>query len=177
MDNIKKELQKVIHKMVGEYVIKSSHYEKELCSLLSWKCVDDRYYDAYNGESYIELKKGQSSMWFNMVRYAEIQTKIGRQGTVTLFVKYNKKKKRVTEIYIIDTKRILSFLNMVPTKAACCIILSKDCKRNLDMQAGATAKDLKEMANFVVINPMELYDKCMIEIIKYNKRKRKRKRN
>ena len=35
-------------------------------------------------------------MWFNMVRYAEIQTKIGRQGTITLFVKYNKKKKRVS---------------------------------------------------------------------------------
>ena len=82
-------------------------------------------------------------MWFNMVRYAEIQTKIGRQGTITLFVRYNKKKKRVTEIYIIDTKEILTFLNMVPTKAACCIILSKDSKRNLDMQAGATAKDLK----------------------------------
>ena len=38
---------------------------------------------------------------------------------------------------------------MVPTKAACCIILSKDSKRNLDMQAGATAKDLKTMANYV----------------------------
>ena len=90
-------------------------------------------------------------------------------------LKYNKKKKRVTEIYIIDTKKILSFLNMVPTKAACCIILSKDSKRNLDMQAGATAKDLKTMANYVVMNPMELFDKCMIEIIKYNRRKRKRK--
>ena len=47
---------------------------------------------------------------------------------------------------------------MVPTKAACCIILSKDSKRNLDMQAGATAKDLKTMANYVVMNPMELFD-------------------
>ena len=65
---------------------------------------------------------------------------------------------------------------MVPTKAACCIILSKDSKRNLDMQAGANAKDLKTMANYVVMNPMELFDKCMIdEIIKYNRRKRKRK--
>ena len=65
---------------------------------------------------------------------------------------------------------------MVPTKAACCIILSKDSKRNLDMQVGATAKDLKTMANYVVMNPMELYDKCMIdEIIKYNRHKRKRK--
>ena len=65
---------------------------------------------------------------------------------------------------------------MVPTKAACCIILSKDSKRNLDMQTGATAKDLKTMANYVVMNPMELFDKCMIdEIIKYNRRKRKRK--
>ena len=44
------------------------------------------------------------------------------------------------------------------------------------MQVGATAKDLKTMANYVVMNPMELYDKCMIdEIIKYNRHKRKRK--
>ena len=175
MQQIRRQLEETIHEMTGEYVIKCSHYEKELCNVLNWKCVDDRYYDAYNGESYIEIKKGQSSMWFNMVRYAEIQTKIGRQDTITLFVRYNKKKKRVTEIYIIDTKKILTFLNMVPTKAACCIILSKDSKRNLDMQAGATAKDLKTMANFVVINPLELFDKCMIEIIKYNRRKRKRK--
>ena len=117
MDSIRRELANCIHEMTGEYVIKPSHYEKELCDLLNWKCVDDRYYDAFNGESYIEIKKGQSSMWFNMVRYAEIQTKIGRQGTITLFVKYNKKKKRVTEIYIIDTKKILSFLNMVYIKA------------------------------------------------------------
>ena len=53
---------------------------------------------------------------------------------------------------------------MVPTKAACCIILSKDSKRNLDMQAGATAKDLKTMANYVVMNPMELFDKCILII-------------
>ena len=45
------------------------------------------------------------------------------------------------------------------------------------MQAGATAKDLKNMANFIVINPMEIYDKCMVEIVKYNRLKRKRKRN
>ena len=118
MQQIRRQLEETIHEMTGEYVIKCSHYEKELCKVLNWKCVDDRYYDAFNGKSYIEIKKGQSSMWFNMVRYAEIQTKIGRQDTITLFVRYNKKKKRVTEIYIIDTKKILTFLNMVPTKAA-----------------------------------------------------------
>ena len=72
MDSIRRELANCIHEMTGEYVIKPSHYEKELCDLLNWKCVDDRYYDAFNGESYIEIKKVRAAcglIWYDTLKY------------------------------------------------------------------------------------------------------------
>ena len=159
--------------MKGDFVVKDSHYEKELCDITQWDCFDSRYYDAYDGKTFIEIKKGQTQMWFNMIRYAEIFVKIGTQNTITLFVKYNKKKKRVDEIYIIDTKRILNHLNMTPTKAACCIILNKDSKRSLHMQASATLKDMREMSTFIVVNPLYILNRCFLAIKRCGKRKRK----
>ena len=41
--------------------------------------------------THIEIKKGQDSMWFDMVRYAEIFHGLGRQNTVTVFIRYDKK--------------------------------------------------------------------------------------
>jgi hypothetical protein len=170
MLRIKQELEKCIHNMKGDFVVDSTNYESKLCEITKWQCIDNRYYDAFDGESYIEIKKGQQGMWFNMIRYAEIFVKIGQQNTVTIFVRYNKKKKRVEEIFVIDTKEILDFLHMVPTKAACCIIMNKDSKRNLHMQAGATAKDMRKMASYIVSNPEYIMDKCIKLIKKFNRK-------
>jgi len=173
MQQIRKRLEQCIHLMEGDFVVKESHYEKELCDIVQWECFDSRYYDAYDGKTYIEIKKGQSMMWFNMIRYAEIFVKIGTQNTITLFVKYNKKKKRVDEIFIMDTKRILNHLNMTPTKAACCIILNKDSKRSLHMQAGATANDMREMSSMIVVNPHYLAEECFKMLKQYTKQQKR----
>ena len=177
MLRIRKRLKECIKDMKGDFVIKDSHYEEELCGITKWDCFDSRYYDAYDGKSYIEIKKGQTQMWFNMIRYAEIFIKIGTQNTITLFVKYSKKKKRVDEIFIMDTKEIQNHLNMTPTKAACCILLNKNSKRSLHMQAAATAKDMRDMATFVVVNPDYMVERCFYALKKNKKKSRKRKRS
>ena len=173
MLRIKRRLEQCIHKMTGEFIADPTNYERKLCQIVEWQCIDNRYYDAFDGETYIEIKKGQQGMWFNMIRYAEIFVKIGQQDTITIFVRYDKKKKRVDEIFVINTKKILEFLNMVPTKAACCIILSKDSKRNLHMQAGATVKDMRDMASYIVYNPVYMMDKCVKQIKRYDRKKLK----
>ena len=171
MLRIKKQLERCIVDMEGDFVLKEAHYERELCKIVKWQCFDERYYDAHDGETYIEIKKGQGQMFFNMVRYAEIYLKIGTQDTVTLFLRYSKKKQRIEEILIIDTPKILKFLNMNPKKAAWCIILNNDSKRQLHMQASATLKDMREMSSYIVYHPKSIMDKCIKKIKKF-KRKR-----
>jgi len=142
-----------IHHMVGDEVCKASHYEGFFCDVLGWNMVDDRYYDAYNGLHYIEMKKGQSLMWFDLVRYAEIYLNIGRQGTITLFIQYDKRVKCVKEVYVIFTTRLMDFLNMSETVAKQCIELYQLQTRRLNMQASATKLDMKKMAFCVINNP------------------------
>ena len=79
MLRIKKQLERCIVDMEGDFVLKEAHYERELCKIVKWQCFDERYYDAHDGETYIEIKKGQGQMFFNMVRYAEIYLKIGTE--------------------------------------------------------------------------------------------------
>ena len=73
MKKIAIEVQRRIHCMQGEWLAKKSSYEKKLCSVLQWKVVDSRYYDAITeNNSLVEIKKGINGMHFDMIRYAEI---------------------------------------------------------------------------------------------------------
>ncbi len=152
-DNIlKTQLKKKIKKMKGDFVILQNSYEKAFCNIMNWQPVDSRYYDATDGNTFIELKKGQNMMWFDMVRYAEIHLGIGKKDTITLYINYDKKRKVVKEICVIPTDRIIEFLGMTDTKARVCIKMMKSLKRGLNMQASATKNDLREMSSYIVKN-------------------------
>ena len=58
----------------GDFIIPKNRYEKKICETIGWEVFDERHYDAYsiNSDIFIELKKGQSSMHFDMIRYSEI---------------------------------------------------------------------------------------------------------
>ena len=151
MTKIASELRNASTKMIGKWIGKKNSYEKECCQILGWTAQDARYHDAYNGTSYIEIKKGQSSMWFNMVRYAEIFLGIGKQSTVTVHFKWTQKPEtKIVEVYIIDTKQVIKFLKMTKEKALIIIKLNNGVERQLCMQASATNKDLKKMASHII---------------------------
>lgn len=145
-----------IDEMSGSWVIPKNGYEKSFCQLLGWKCVGGRWSDARNATTSIELKKGQDSMWFDMVRYAEIFTGKGQQQTVTVFLRYDKKQEYVREIYIIDTKQLLLFLKLDSKTSNFCIQLHQDTHRGLNMQASATSRDMRAMASHIVRSKREV---------------------
>ena len=180
MLRIKKKLQSYIHLLQGDFTVKEKHYEERLCSLLEWECYNDRYFDAFNGESFIEIKKGLGHMFYNMIRYAEIYLKCGKQDTITLFMRYNKSKKRIDEVLIIDTQKILDFLDLSATKASLCIYMKKTAKRQIHIQASATLKDMRQWSSYIVYHPKYLFDMCMKEIQRRRhpllRKKKKRKR-
>lgn len=145
-----------IDEMSGSWVIPKNGYEKSFCTLLGWDCVSGRWSDAKNTNTPIEIKKGQDTMWFDMVRYAEIYTGQGLQQTVTVFFRYDKKQAYVREIYIIDTKQLLLFLKLDVESSEFCIEMHQKACRNLNIQASATSKDMRKMASIIVRSKREL---------------------
>lgn len=172
MQTIKDQLQKTIDTMEGPWIVRKNSYEKEFCKHLNWLCKEGRYADAMSGDTLIELKKGQSCMWFDMVRYAEIFKGIGPQNTVTLFIRYDKRYIHVRDIYVIDTKKILEFMKMDDHIASFCIKTKAHLPRGLNMQACATHRDMRNMASYIVTSRKERERGMMLAEDKRIKRKR-----
>ena len=137
--------------MNGPWVVPKNNYEKKFCKVIGWEIDEGRYCDAFDGHSYIEIKKGQSCMWFDLVRYAEIVLGVGTQNTITVFIRYNKKRESVEECLIIDTKNIIKFMKMNKTDSRYCIRMKKELPRSLNMLASATVTDMRKMASYIVI--------------------------
>lgn len=143
------------HLLKGSFITKKNSYEKAFCDIMGWTCVSNkdpnsRYYDCTNNFSCIELKKGQGMMWFDMVRYAEIFLKKGKQHTVTVYIDYNMKRAAINEIYIIPTSKLVEFLRLDKDKAERCLEFYREVPRGLNMQASAYKKDLRQMAARII---------------------------
>ena len=150
MHRIALQVQKVIHSLQGDWIVPKNAYEKNLCKALDWQVFDNRYYDACNGEVYIEIKKGQSSMHFDLCRYAEILLGHGQADTVTVFFRRNKARKQITDAYIIDTKHLIEFLQINKAFALLYLRVKARVPRGVNILASATAKDLRELSTYIV---------------------------
>lgn len=150
MEKIRKRIASRIDRFTGEFVVPKNAYEKKFCDILGWETFDGRYYDAFDGDTFIEIKKGQGGMHFDMVRYAEIVMGFGTQNTVTVFFKWNKKKSIVEEAMIIDTKDIISFLKIDRDFAKTYLKIYRHVPRGVNILASATAKDLRQIARYIV---------------------------
>lgn len=150
MYRIALQIQKVIHTLQGDWIVPKNAYEKNLCKALDWQVFDDRYYDAYNGELYIEIKKGQGGMHFDLCRYAEILLGHGQGDTVTVFFRWNKARKKIFEAYVIDTKDLIEFLQINKDFALLYLRVKARVPRGVNILASATAKDLRELSTYIV---------------------------
>ncbi len=150
MENIRDKIAHTFDGFTGEFVVPKNAYEKKFCDILGWESFNGRYYDAFNGETFIEIKKGQCGMHFDMVRYAEIVMGFGAQNTVTVFFRWNKNKKRVEEAMIIDTNDLISFLKIDREFAKIYLKIYRHVPRGVNILASATAKDLRGIAKYIV---------------------------
>ena len=157
MQTIRCDIERVLDQLSGDFVVPKNAYEKKFCELLGWQAFDARYYDAYNGETYIEIKKGQSSMHFDMVRYAEIVMGFGTQNTITVFFKWNKNHKRVDEAMLIDTLDLIKFLKIDKVMARMYLKIRDLVPRGVNILASATCKDLREISTHVITNVAPIY--------------------
>lgn len=147
---VAEEISSVLPLLQGEHIVPKNAYEKALCEQLKWQVFDNRYYDAFNGRTYIEIKKGQGGMHFDMVRYAELLLGQGPPDTMTVFFRWKKKEMRIVEAYVIDTKALIDFLCIDKQYALLYLKVKAQVPRGVNILASATAKDLRELASFRV---------------------------
>ena len=155
MEKLNNYLQDKIRQLHGEWISKISGYEKDACVNLGFKCETKRYWDSeYNG-LYIEIKKGKS-IWLDEVRYCEIfmsDTSVNeecKKKTITMFLIPSKDKASIENIILIDTQKIIQFLNINTEWAERLLIRKKETVRSLNCQQSMTIKDLKSIADYII---------------------------
>ena len=155
MEQLYNHLKKCIKELKGDWISKSSAYESEACINLGFECQKKRYWDStYNG-LFIEIKKGKS-IWLDEVRYCEIfmSDKINnedcKQETITIFLIPNKNKNKIENIIIIDTKKLINFLQINREWAETLLSRHKNTTRSLNCQQSMTLKDVKSIADYII---------------------------
>lgn len=133
-------------KLVGDWVKRPNTYEKDLCKETLWQDKENRYFDAVCNGINVEIKKG-TSIWLDLRRYAEIVKNHGPE-TVTCFFVPDKNKTYIQNIFIVDTTKIIRWLNISQETAN--KILDISVPRGLNMQASMTLKDVKQMADVIL---------------------------
>lgn len=193
MLSIKRQLEKTIDSMEGEWISTKNGYEKALSKSVGWENREGRYADGTNGTTDIEYKKGQGAMWYDMVRYAEIEAGIGTQDTATCMFHYGKDEKygrHVRDIHIMDTKKLSEYMlinkpipSHLQTVGDFCMWLNDQLPHGLNMQACATNTDHINMATYTVTSRkerergmMEAEDKASKRMRRKEKKKRIKKR-
>ena len=149
IDTLSFHMEESIAALCGDFVLKRNSYEEDVVSRFNgnWSVVNSRYYDCvYNNAVFVELKKGQSSMWFDMVRYAEIALGHGLKNTWTMFLLYDKTHKNVKEIYIFPTSALMDTLHMTPELALMCVKMNKNAPRGCNIQFNLSKKDMRDIA-------------------------------
>jgi len=57
MERIRNRIASKLDSFTGDFVVPKNAYERRFCDLLGWETFDGRYYDAFDGETFIEIKR------------------------------------------------------------------------------------------------------------------------
>jgi hypothetical protein len=155
MEELNIYLQEKIKELNGEWISKNSGYEKEACINLGFTCETKRYWDCIFKGQYIEIKKGKS-IWLDEVRYSEIlmssktDNEECKKETITMFLIPSKDKNKIDNIILIDTSKLIEFMNIDIKWAEMLLSRHKNIKRSLNCQQSMTVKDLKKIADYII---------------------------
>lgn len=152
MEELYTYLQSRIHNLAGEWISKQSSYEKDMCTLLGFTYSSSRYWDCeYNG-LHIEIKKGRS-IWLDEVRYCEILLQTNeacKTHTVTMFIIPSADKRSIQTIYLVDTKKLISFMKLTEEWAKILLCRHKEVTRSLNCQQSMTLLDVRKIADYII---------------------------
>lgn len=155
MEQVAALLEQHIDKLKGDWVNKSSKYEQSFCDIFGWKCVDGRYYDAImNDNILIEIKKGKSNMFFDLVRYGEIAHGMGPKGTITIHIQYLDGE--VNQILVMDTDKLMTYMSPTTLEEwSYAMKLSKNAHRRICTQEEFKLNDMSDIADYHIKSTKE----------------------
>ena len=140
-----------------EWLTKSTNYEKHIAEIFGMKCERKRYWDAYyefnNENILIEFKKGYSSMWFDEVRYSECLLQMTMEAslpTITLQFIPSNCRTYIESICIIDTKKLLEYMQISNNDAMYIVNRFKKLNNHLNCQQSITNNILKSISEYVI---------------------------
>ena len=152
LESLHQHLSSIRPQLGGFWISKNSGYEQALCEQAGFLCQKSRYWDAKFQDYFLELKKG-TSIWIDLVRYAEIilskNAEAGRE-TVTIFCVPNLDKTTIQKLVVVPTHRLIGTMNLTKDRAQFLLELGEGLPRSLNAQASLTLKDVSSLASFII---------------------------
>jgi hypothetical protein len=152
-EDLRKHITSRLSAMTGSWIGKNSGYEPALCEVVGFLCQRGRYHDATWCDYTLELKKGKTGVWLNLVRYSEELIEFGPEGranNLTLVFVTDSKANTIAAVIGVTTAAIIKRVNLDTPSAQFLVNLSSRVPRQLNAQANLTVKDLREIATFEV---------------------------
>ncbi|MCW4013908.1 MAG: hypothetical protein NWF07_13110 [Candidatus Bathyarchaeota archaeon] len=135
-----------ISELKGSWIRKNSGYDKYICEILEMNLENGRYYDATWNEFFIEFKKGKS-IWLDLIRYSEtilLTNDEASHDTINLFFIPNKTKDQIETIICVETKQLISKLELDKESAKKLLEIDKLIPHHINAQARLTIKEITE---------------------------------
>jgi hypothetical protein len=151
-EELREQLRTFKNDLLGDWILKNSSYDTEICDILKMNFMKSRYWDAEWNGLFIEFKKGRS-IWLDLVRYSEVLLQLNNDAsreTITLFFVPTKSKDKIEEIVGVETKSIIEKLGLTDKLARSLVELNDYVPRQLNAQASLTVNDVKKISRWIV---------------------------
>lgn len=136
----------------GHWILDYSPYKKNVCNILKMRHRKTAYWDAEWKGLFLEFEKGRN-IRLDLLRYSKALLKSNPDksvSTLTAFLVPTKRRERIEQIIVVDTRRLLKKLDLTEDIAKGLIGLNKRTAGKLNAEASLTLKDVKEISLWTV---------------------------
>ncbi len=151
MDDLNKlwiRIESALPRMKGQWVGKASGYEPDFARCIGADLKKTTYWDMEVMGLRIEVKKGQTGGWFDLIRYCHLP-KEGRE-VLTLFLHYDKVALAVRDVFIITMGSLIEALQLNRASTAAIdrvrTLLHPSKDSRLNFQSRLTTDELRRIA-------------------------------
>jgi len=154
-DDLQKHVTARLGELRGEWVGRNSGYEDGLCNVLGFEREhkETRHWDAKWGPYTIELKKGKTGAWFDLVRYSEVlieRPDLNTPRNVILVFITDASAKSISGVIGVSAPALIERLGIGNDDAKFLVQLNTKVPYEFNAQAKLKVSDLRAISSFNV---------------------------
>ena len=131
----------------GKWLKDRNNYDRAMCSVNGWKCIQERHYDALINGKKVEVKKTKSnSVIIKLQQLAEIILKPELSDIFYLFIKTDKNHDVILDTVQVKGIDLCKHIGMTQKKAKQVIHLHQDFKCTI--QTSISFSDVKDQCEY-----------------------------